>query len=86
MGGVVALAVLLALGAWWLLRRRKRKEGAQVPAVGYHEAGAGVAEERPLQYQMEKGGVHEVPGDGWRREELDANGVRGELNGVGVTR
>lgn len=59
----------------------------QVPPMGYHEAGAGVGEERvPYQYQMEKGGVHEVMGDGLRREELDVSGARSELNGRSVKR
>jgi len=91
-GGVVALAVLLG-GAWFLLRRRRRSRTGdggirtQVPQMGYHEAGPGVAEERvPYQYQMEKAGVQEVAGDGIPREELDGRGVRRELGGAGVGR
>jgi len=85
---------VLAAGVWWLLRRwkrRGRREGEgmrpQVPPMGYHEAGAGAAEERvPYQYQMGKGGVHEVMGDGLWREELDVSGARSELNGRSVKR
>lgn len=88
MGGVVALAVL-AGGAWWFLRRKRktgerREGGGQGPRMGYQEAGVG--DERSFQYQMEKGGVHEVVGEGLRREELDASGVRSELGGGGVGR
>lgn len=86
---MLALAVL-AGGAWWFLRRKRKSEvggGEEVPRVGYQEAGAGAgAGERPLRYQMEKGGVHEVVGEGLGREELDASGERSELGGVGVGR